>query len=80
MRLHLVASDGEHMDLTATSFQVGEQPDSLFVPDGPIIDPFEKSPELRMIKQMLEETKAGQAGVGYDKMIDQIFSQKQAPP
>ena len=80
MRLHLVASDGDHMDLTATSFQVGEQPDGLFVPDGPIIDPFEKSPELKMIKQMLEGTKAGQAGVGYDKMIDQIFSQKQASP
>lgn len=75
MRLHLIASDGENMDLTATSFHVGEQPESTFVPDGPMIDPFEKSPELGMIKQMLEETEAGQAGEGYDKMIDKIVDQ-----
>ena len=77
MRLHFNFSDGETMDLTATSFQVAEQPDNVFTPDGPMIDPFEKSEELGMIKQVLEETQAGQAGAGYDKLVDKIVEQIQ---
>ena len=80
MKFHLVEPDGTMMDLTATSFQVEEQADSIFTPDGPIIDPFEKSPKLKMMKQVLEETEAGQAGVGYDKLIDMIMDRNQAGP
>ena len=78
MKLHFIFSDGENMDLTATSFEVAEQPDSIFTADGPMINPFEKSAKLGMIKQLLEETKVGQAGDGYDKLVDKIVDQIQA--